>query len=348
VSALTLVALTPLSGWLASASARVASGFPARLAGAVELAIFVILLVAIWEIAALPATLYLAIGVDARYGRDAGRSPESIVLAELQTALTLVPAALVAAVIVRLSLAAAGGWWWLPAGLALSALIVLALRGAPALVARWSGATPIQRGELRASVSALARRAGVPVREVLQLPADFGRATALVTGIGPSRCVFVAADVARHWSDDEIAVVVAHEIGHHAHHDLWRTAALDGAVLCAGLGVAAIASIALSRVGLPHPSTLAGLPLIAMLTGIVWLASTPIRHAQSRRHERKADAFALALTGSAEAFDTAIRRLGASHLAEERPGLVTRWLFHRHPSVVERLEYARAYRGVRS
>jgi hypothetical protein len=52
----------------------------------------------------------------------------------------------------------------------------------------------------------------------------------------------------------------------------------------------------------------------------------------------------LALTGSAETFDTAIRRLGASHLAEERPGRWTRWLFHRHPSVAERLEYARACR----
>ena len=34
----------------------------------------------------------------------------------------------------------------------------------------------------------------------------------------------------------------------------------------------------------------------------------------------------------------AVRRLSAQHLAEERPSTLTRWLFHRHPPVAERLE----------
>jgi Zn-dependent protease with chaperone function len=68
----------------------------------------------------------------------------------------------------------------------------------------------------------------------------------------------------------------------------------------------------------------------------------------SRRQERRADAFALALTGGADAFDTAIRRLASRHLAEERPSVIARWLFHAHPTVAERLDYTRAYRDVRS
>jgi len=73
------------------------------------------------------------------------------------------------------------------------------------------------------------------------------------------------------------------------------------------------------------------------------VASTPLRLALSRWQERRADRFALRATGGADAFSTAIRRLGARHLAEERPSLLTRWLFQRHPSVAERLAMAERF-----
>jgi hypothetical protein len=39
-----------------------------------------------------------------------------------------------------------------------------------------------------------------------------------------------------------------------------------------------------------------------------------------------------------------VRRLGAKHLAEERPSTLTRWLYHRHPPVADRLALAERYR----
>jgi STE24 endopeptidase len=79
------------------------------------------------------------------------------------------------------------------------------------------------------------------------------------------------------------------------------------------------------------------------VTSVVWLASAPIRHAQSRRQERQADAFALTVTGRADAFQAAIRRLAARHLAEERPSRLARWFYHRHPSAAERLRLAERF-----
>ncbi len=102
------------------------------------------------------------------------------------------------------------------------------------------------------------------------------------------------------------------------------------------------------RVPALSPGDLAALPLIALVAGAVWLAATPLRHAHSRRQERRADQFALALTGGADAFSAAIRRLGAQHLAEERPSPLTQWLYHRHPSVAERLAIADSYAKVKS
>ncbi len=174
---------------------------------------------------------------------------------------------------------------------------------------------------------------------------ETGRTTALVTGLGRNRRIFISSEVVRDWSDTEIAVVVAHELAHHAYHDLLRTLALDAVVLSCGLGASALVVSAMA--GAAGAADLATLPLIALVAGAVWLAATPIRHAQSRRHERRADLFALVVTGGSDAFSSAIRRLGAQHLAEERPSAMTRWFFHRHPTVAERLAMAEAYRQLK-
>jgi STE24 endopeptidase len=148
------------------------------------------------------------------------------------------------------------------------------------------------------------------------------------------------------WTDDEIAVVVAHELAHHVHRDLWATLAVDSALLSLGLWAGDHAVVLFAPLlSLTSAADAAALPLIAFVAGGVWLLATPLRHAQSRWQERRADRFALRMTGGAAAFGAAVRRLSAQHLAEERPSTLTRWLFHRHPPVAERLELAERWKA---
>jgi len=100
--------------------------------------------------------------------------------------------------------------------------------------------------------------------------------------------------------------------------------------------------------GVAGPGDLAALPLMALAACLVWAVATPVRHGLSRRQERRADEAALSWTGQAEAFGSAVRRLGAKHLAEERPSTLTRWLYHHHPPVADRLALAERYRGAPS
>ena len=67
----------------------------------------------------------------------------------------------------------------------------------------------------------------------------------------------------------------------------------------------------------------------------------PLGLALSRAHERRADRFALALTGNPAAFQSAMRRLGAQNLAEQAPSRLVQWLFYSHPPLEERLAAAR-------
>jgi STE24 endopeptidase len=348
--ALALIAFTPASAWLAGWAAAASEGLSGFARELVTLAVFVICLVILWEAALLPAALYRALVVDRRFGVSA-RSVEDVLAGAGQSALVAVPVAFAAGAIVKVSVWAGGALWWLAAGGLLAGALALALRGAPAAFAWLADARPVDRPELTARLAGLAARARVAVARTDAWASDAADATALVTGVGRAKRVFISSDLLRDWNDDEIAVVVAHELAHHAYHDLWRTLALDALILSAALGVSDLAMRALASsvgVGPGGPGAVAALPLIALVAGAVWVAATPLRHAQSRRHERRADLFALVLTGAAGAFGAVIRRLGDRHLAEERPSAFARWLYFRHPSVAERLAVAEAFARIRA
>jgi STE24 endopeptidase len=247
---------------------------------------------------------------------------------------------------VRLAMWTVGTYWWVATAALAVGVLAVAVHSAPRLLARLSGARPVSKPALRARLVSLADRAGVSVSGVDELPVvQEDRTTAFVGGGGRFRRVFVASTLVRDWSGDEVAVVVAHECGHHVRHDLWRTWALNSVTLVAAFGLSdAVVRAVGGTVGLTGVDHLAALPLLAIVGGSVWAVASPVRHAQSRRHERLADDFALEVTGDADAFAAVIRRLGERHLVEERPPLLVQWLSFRHPSIRDRLAVAQRYR----
>ena len=345
---LALIALTPVSRWLQEFALTFAGGLSGVTAAAVALALFVVLVVVLWELASLPAAIYLARRVDSAYGQSAPNPPsiEEILAEQAQATVVALPAALAASGTVLVAVQLAGAWWWVVAGPILALLLALALRLAPFLFARLGRVRPLDRPSLTTRLSTLAARARVPVAGIDEWVVDESSpATALVTGVGPTRRILLSSEIARRWADDEVVVVVAHELAHHVYRDLWRTFAVHVAVLWASLFTA---QLVVTRLSVGGAGDLAALPLVALVTCGIWILATPLRHAQSRRHERRADAYALAMTGGVEAFGAAVTRLGARHLAEERPSAITRWMYHSHPSVAERLALAESFQKVRS
>jgi Zn-dependent protease with chaperone function len=339
---LAVIALTPLSQWLRDFSLSFATGLTGLTATSVALVLFVGLGVALCEIASLPAAIHLARRVDPGYGGPSTPSIETLLAEQAQAAAVVLAAALAAGAVVLVSVQIAGRWWWLLGGPMLAFCLALAMRLSPWLFAKLGRVRPLDRPSLTARLATLASTARVPVVGIDEWVVDESSpATALVAGVGRNRRVLLSSEIARRWSDDEVLVVVAHELAHHLYRDLWRTFAVHVAVLWGSL---LAAELVVRRVTLAGPGDLAALPLVALVTCGVWILTTPLRHAQSRRHERRADQFALMMTGGVEAFGSAVTRLGARHMAEEHPSAMTRWLYHSHPSVTERLALAEAFR----
>jgi len=344
---LAVLAFSPVSGRLADLAWAVTRGVPLHpVAGAL---VFLLLVVGGWELLSLPLVMYFGRHVEVRFGR-VQQSVGAIVAGQWRAAWIGVGAIVIFSAILALAVESFGQLWWLGAGALSAAALAIALHFISMLLVRLARTRAVGRRTLLSGLREIARRSGVPLSDILEWQVEEGApATALIAGLGRRRRVLIASEVLRDWSDDEIAVVVAHELAHHVHRDVWTTLTVEALVLSVGFWMAGAFAVAapgvLTRGG---PSGLTILPLVALVVVGVWLAATPLRLAQSRAQERRADRFALELTGEAGAFVAAVRRLGARHLAEEQPSRLARWLFYRHPPVTERIEDAERFARFRT
>ena len=315
--------------------------------------LYVLCLVALHEAGALPIAFYAGHVLEHRYGLSRQRLGQWLLDHGKATGLGIVLAALLASLVYAL-MRALPSWWWLAAGAAFSALLVIVTNLAPViLLPLFFRFVPLEAPPLRQRLERLAERAGARVVGVFRW--DLGekttKANAALTGIGNTRRILIADTMLAQYSEDEIEVVLAHELAHHVHGDIWTGIVYETALTLAGFYAAhrllAAAAPILGLTGVADP---AGMPLLVLAAGGVSLVLMPLALALSRSHERRADRFALDLTGNPAAFITAMRRLGAQNLAEERPSRIVQWLFYSHPPLAERLDAAarwheRARRG---
>jgi STE24 endopeptidase len=345
--ALLLVAfmVSGTSARLRDAAAMAAALAPPALEPFVVVGAYVACLFLAAEILALPFSAYHGFVLDRRYGlgRQSWRQwlRDSLVAAVL--GLILVTGA---AEVAYLALRWWPSWWWGPAALAFAIVTLLLTWAAPVvLLPLFYRFVPLEREALRQRLLDLVGRAGTRVLGVYEwkLGEKSRAANAALVGIGPTRRIVISDTLLGGYSDEEIEVVLAHEIAHHVHGDLPRMVLADAA-LTTGALIACHAALAIAGpgLGLTGPADIAGLPVLLLVWGAWSLATLPVVNAWSRAHERRADAYALDLTANPGAFVSAMKRLGSQNLADEQPSRLVA-LFHSHPPLPERIAAARAW-----
>jgi STE24 endopeptidase len=208
--------------------------------------------------------------------------------------------------------------------------------------------TPLNRPELVERLIALADRAGARVMGVFEWRVSdrTKKANAALTGIGRTRRIILSDTLLAEHSDDEIEVILAHELAHHVFHDIWSGLALETALITGGLYLAdRIMAAFATSFGLHGKSDIAALPLLLLTGGAVSLLLLPLFNAFSRSHERRADRYALELTRNVHGFVSAMKRLGAQNLAEDHPSRLVEILFYTHPPIGSRIDAAMAWAG---
>jgi STE24 endopeptidase len=222
------------------------------------------------------------------------------------------------------------GWPWIAAVGAALLVLLLGFVAPILLEPVFNRFEPLADLELTARLLALADRAGAPVRAILVADASrrTTKANAYVSGIGRTRRV-VLWDTLLATPHDQVAVVLAHELGHRVR----RHVAIFTALLMAG----AAGFVLVLRLVLPHPVP-EDTALILLLGLALQLVALPAGSALSRRFERTADRFSLELTGDRPAFQTLHRTLAVANLSDLAP---PKWLYYwtfSHPTPPERLD----------
>lgn len=238
-------------------------------------------------------------------------------------------------------------WWWLVGGIFYLFFTVIMVNLAPVLIMPlFNKFIPIENDEIRNRILALGKRTGAQVKDVYTM--DYSRRTneanAFVTGIGNTRRVVLGDTLLSNYTADEVEVVMAHELGHHVHGDIWRGIILDSVITLFGFFLAnVLLHNTLGWFGYRAVSDVAAFPLFVLIMGIFSLTTMPLMNAFSRARENAADKYALDVTGKAPAFISAMKKLANQNLADPNPPAWVVWLLYTHPPISQRVKRGEAF-----
>jgi STE24 endopeptidase len=235
--------------------------------------------------------------------------------------------------------------WPVPVwGLALALEVVLAALFPVFLLPLFIRSRPLDPGPLADALRQTAADAGVAVRELrlLLLGEKTSAANAMVAGLGPTVRIYVGDTLADGESEAaqiaQTRVVLAHELGHRVHHDVWRLLAMSAVSTAAGVAGAWLSVRELAPDGAGH---LTCLPAAVLGFGLASALAGPLQAWYSRRREWAADRYAVTLTGEGDTFADAFERLTAQNLMELDPPRLRHLLTASHPTPRERIAVAR-------
>jgi STE24 endopeptidase len=240
--------------------------------------------------------------------------------------------------------------WWIPGSGIVVAFGVITLWLWPVVIdPLFNEFQPLREGRLRSQVLELAERADVKVGEVYRVDAS-RRTTAVnayVGGIGPTKRVVLYDTLIDGLPPEQVRQVVAHELGHQKHRDIYRGLLWLTLVAPAGVYLAQRLAEAFGRrEGLGDPARKAGpaaLPAIALAVSLVSLGVGSASNVLSRQVEARADAFSLELTHDPAAHIALERELAERNITDPDPPALLHSLFGTHPTTIERIGIGEAW-----
>jgi len=232
-----------------------------------------------------------------------------------------------------------GGWWWLPAAPVFVGLVTLSAFVTPYLLTTHR----LHDARLQAQARVLERIEHVQhtpivvesVHDVTALP------NAEATGLGPSRRVVLWDTLLDgRFTNAELRVVIAHELGHLKRQHLWKD--VGWYALLAFPGAFIVARVTRRRGGMGAPEAV---PLALLAIVVLDLLALPLQNAISRHMEAEADWEALQATRDPAAATALFKRFVSTTLDEPSASTLEYLVLENHPTIEQRIAMAEAWRG---
>jgi STE24 endopeptidase len=232
--------------------------------------------------------------------------------------------------------------WWLWASMitCLYTLVMMRIRPVLALKRRSSSLITLPlSGELEQQIRALLERLHVSLRGILIMKVSdkTSGANAYFTGWGRGQYVILTDTLLQQFTPNEIEVIVAHELGHMVHRDIWKKLFIKALLMVGTLFLFSRLYSPLSGWNLQFVGGF--LPLILLVLSGLYLVILRQYRAYQRRSEYQADEFALQATGKIQAFKNAFTRMTNINMSVAHASNYDRRR-STHPDLAQRLRHA--------
>ena len=245
-----------------------------------------------------------------------------------------------------------GAYWWLAAAGAFFLVSIILGQLAPVLIMPlFYTIEKLDRPELAERLGKLSEGTGLSIEGIyrIALSEETVKANAMLAGMGATRRVLMGDTLLERFSDDEIEVIFAHEIGHHVHRHLPKLIGVGFLFSVAGFWICArVVAAWVGAGGVPidyaHFPVWA-LPMIMFVLTLFPTILEPLQNAVSRVFERQADRYALKRTDLRDEYVAAFQKLSKLNKDDPDPHPLEVFLFHSHPPIGERVRMAEGSKG---
>ncbi len=243
-----------------------------------------------------------------------------------------------------------GERWWLWGTVGTMALMTLLILVAPVWIdPLFNTYKPVENGEVKSAVLAMAHADGVPIDNVYEFNASrqTTRVSANVSGIFGSAAVRLNDNLLRRTSLPEIRAVMGHELGHYVMNHVYKSIGQFALLILAGFlfahwGMQWMLARHGAGWGLQGVADAASFPLFIAVFSVFMFLATPISNTLIRTQEIEADRFGLNL--AREPHGEAEVDLKLTEYRKPDPGAIEEFIFFDHPSTRFRIHDAMRWR----
>ena len=239
-------------------------------------------------------------------------------------------------------------YWWVILGVVMFFISVIIGRLAPVLIFPiFYKFKPIENESLSTRIMNLCKKNGVKIQDIFtfDMSKNTKKANAAFTGLGKSKRIILGDTLIDKFSEEEIESVFAHEVGHYSKKHMLKLIISSTVLSFLRLYLTSVLYLSsLTYFGFTNISEIAALPLLFLYISLYGLITSPLSNIQSRKCEWAADTYALKPTGNNQACIFAMDKLADQNLSDKTPNKIIEFLFHSHPSLEKRIEFAKSFK----
>src|SRR5579875_1986493 len=123
-------------------------------------------------------------------------------------------------------------WWAILTALTVPLSIIFGTLAPVLIMPLFNKYEPLRDRHLADRLERLAAEQGVAVSDVMQMDMSkqTRKANAMFTGMGRTKRIVLGDTLLDEFTPDEVEVVIAHELGHQVHRDIWKLVALSAPI----------------------------------------------------------------------------------------------------------------------